>query len=164
MPHPLTPARIQRLFVGRLLLTRVTGALEEAHDRVLAPLGLTTRQGALLLSCELGEARTPAELARLYGLEASSITRMIERLERKGLLTRAHSRDDRRRVLLRVTPRGRRCLQEALPIAASVAARAWRGITTAERRTLQRVVAQVLRNLDDPMDSQEKSAPHRKTR
>ncbi len=151
----MTPARIRRLFVGRLLLLRVVGALEEANDRALLPLGLTTRQGVLLLSCELGEAGTPAELARIYGQEASSITRMIERLERKGLLTRVHSRADRRQVLLKVTPRARRCLRAALPVAAAVATRAWRGVTAQERKTLRRIVSKVLGNLGAPMDRQE---------
>lgn len=147
----MTPAAIHRLFVGRLLLTRVTGALEEAHDRALAPLGMTTRQGVLLLSCGLGEARTPAQLARIYGLEASSITRMIERLERKGLLTRAHSRTDRRQVLLRVTPRGRRLLRKGLPVAAAVARQAWRDVTAQERKALRRIVSKILNSLGTPM-------------
>lgn len=148
----VAPATIRRLFVGRLLLTRVTEALEDAHDRALAPLGLTTGQGILLLSCELGEARTPAELARIYGLEASSITRMIERLERKGLLTRAHSRADRRQVLLKVTPRGRRLLRKGLPVAAAVARRAWRDVTAQERKALRRILSKVLSSLGTPME------------
>jgi len=123
-------------------------ALVEAHDRALAPLSLTVNQAAILYSCSRGEGATPGRLAELYGLEASSITRTVQRLEKKGLITRVHSRTDRRQVMLRLTAKGNASLQRALPIAAQVAAAAWKGVTDREKKVLKTIVEKVLKNLE----------------
>jgi len=135
------------VFVGRLLLGRVQGALLDAHDRALAPIGVTAHQGNMLLNCARHEGNTPAELAALNGLYVSTITRMVDRLEKKGLLTRTRSQEDRRQVILRITPKGRAVLRKGIPIAQRVALHAWRGVTEQERKTLRNIVYKILGNL-----------------
>ncbi|HSE50075.1 MAG TPA: MarR family transcriptional regulator [Terriglobales bacterium] len=125
----------------------LVNALWESVDRVLEPLDITARQGALLVSLQVGEAATTGELARAYGVEMSSVTRMLERMERKGLVRRARSGDDRRKVIVRVTAAGKRKVKEALPLAAKVAQHTWHNVTAEERQTLHRVIDKVLRNL-----------------
>ncbi|MGH9729249.1 MAG: MarR family winged helix-turn-helix transcriptional regulator [Candidatus Acidiferrales bacterium] len=140
-------ADLDQVFVGRLLLGRVLGALVDAHDRALAPLGLTAYQGTMLLNCARQEGNTPVELAALNGLYVSTITRMADRLEKKGLLTRTRSRKDRRQVILRITPKGRAVLRKGVPIAQRVALKAWRGVTEQERNALRSIVYKILGNL-----------------
>ena len=125
----------------------LVNALWESVDRVLEPLDITARQGALLVSLQVGEAATAGELARAYGVEMSSVTRMLERMERKGLVRRTRSGDDRRKVMVRVTAAGKRKVKEALPLAAKVAQHTWHNVTAEERETLHRVIDKVLRNL-----------------
>ena len=135
------------VFPGRLLTGRLTSALLGAHDKALASLGLTARQGIVLLNCSRGEANTPAELAFLNGLDVSTMTRMLDRLERKDLLTRTRSRTDRRKVLVELTPKGNALVRKAIPIGARIAKDAWRGVTTEEKRILRRIVHKILTNL-----------------
>jgi hypothetical protein len=72
-------AEIDSVFVGRLLLGRLWSALVGAHDKALEPLGLTWRQGAVLLHCARREANTPAELAFYKGPDISTMSRMLDR-------------------------------------------------------------------------------------
>jgi DNA-binding MarR family transcriptional regulator len=44
--------------------------------------------------------QTPKELARLSGLAPASVTALVDRLERKGIVAREPHPDDRRRVLI----------------------------------------------------------------
>jgi len=118
------------------------------QDRNLAPTGLTTRQALILLSCDLEEAGTAAELASLYGLEVSSITRMVDRLEKKRLIARTRSRDDRRKANLSLTPQGKTALKKAVEIATPQAVAMWQGVSGKERRVLTTVIQKVLRNLE----------------
>ena len=141
------PARYDAPFIARLLLPKVVAQVFEAQDRALAPIGLTARQGLILLSCDLEEAGTAAELANLYGLEASSITRLVDRLEKKRLIERTRSRTDRRKSILSLTPRGKAALQRAVKIAAPLAIATWKGVTEEERKTLVTIVTKVLANL-----------------
>jgi DNA-binding MarR family transcriptional regulator len=134
-------------FIARLLLPKAVARVFEVQDRALAPIGLTARQGLILLSCDLEEANTAAELASLYGLEASSITRLLDRLEKKRLIERTRSRSDRRKAILALTSRGKAVLQRAVKIAGPIAIATWKGVTEDERKTLVAIVTKVLDNL-----------------
>jgi DNA-binding MarR family transcriptional regulator len=142
------PARYDAPFIGRLLLPQVVARAFEMQDRNLEPTGLTTRQALILLSCDLEEAGTAAELASLYGLEVSSITRMVDRLEKKRLIARTRSRDDRRKANLSLTPQGKTALKKAVEIATPQAVAMWKGVSDKERRVLTTVIQKVLRNLE----------------
>src|SRR6185503_21351963 len=54
-----------------------------------------------------GSFATPGEVAERLGITNSTATGLIERLASGGYLSRAHSKDDRRQVLLRLRPKGR---------------------------------------------------------
>lgn len=140
---------VKKVFVGRLLVPKLFHALKHEYDRVLDPFGLTKQQASILGSCDIGEARTAADLAKIYHLDASSIVRAVERLEKKGFLVRSRSKEDRRQVVLQITPKGRQRLWEAVPAAMEVARQAWRGVTDAEMDALRRIVAKVLSNLNE---------------
>jgi DNA-binding MarR family transcriptional regulator len=122
--------------------------LQDAHDRELAPFDLTTRQASLLASCDIGEANTQSELARLYSLEASSINRLVDRLVKKRFLLRKRSKADRRQIFLEITPEGKKVLWEAVPVAAAVAKQAWKGVSELEKLALESIVKKVVANLD----------------
>ena len=59
--------------------------------------------------------RTPAmnELARLLGLDKSSISGLVDRAERRGLVARIPSAEDRRAVLVGLTDEGRSLMSQA---------------------------------------------------
>lgn len=141
------PARYDAPFIARLLLPKAVARIYEVQDRALARIGLTARQGLILLSCDLEEANTAAELASLYGLEASSITRLVDRLEKKRLIERTRSRSDRRKAILGLTPAGKTALRRSVKIAGPIARTTWKGVTEEERKTLAAIVTKVLTNL-----------------
>lgn len=142
-------SRYDAPFIARLHLPRVVAEGFAMQDRALAPIGLTSRQALILLSCDLGEAGTAAEMASLYGLEVSSITRLVDRLEKKRLIERTRSRVDRRKSMLSLTSSGKAALKEAVKIATPKAVAMWKGVSEKERRTLAAVVEKVLKNLNE---------------
>jgi DNA-binding MarR family transcriptional regulator len=142
------PARYDAPFIARLLLPRVVAETFDMQDRALSAVGLTTRQALILLSCDLKEGGTAAELAGLYGLEASSITRLVDRLEKKCLIERRRNRKDRRKAMLTLTPAGRSALKQAVQIATPIALAMWKDVTEKERQALAAIVNKLLRNLN----------------
>lgn len=140
-------AQIDSVFVGRMLIGPLMSALLGAHDDALTPLGITARQGMVLLNCARREANTPVELAFYIGLDVSSMSRMLDRLEQRGLVTRTRSRSDRRKVIVGLTPAGLSLVKKGMPMAAEVAKAAWRNVTKQERKVFQTVVNKVLGNL-----------------
>ena len=142
-------SRYDAPFIARRYLPRVVAEAFAMQDRALAPVGLTSRQALILMSCDLGEAGTAAQMAALYGLEVSSITRLVDRLEKKRLIERTRSREDRRKSMLSLTPRGKAALKEAVRIAAPKAVAMWKGVSEKERRTFAAVVEKIMRNLNE---------------
>ncbi len=67
---------------------------------------LTVPQLHTLLALGDTPRPTPAVVALLAGLSRPSMTNVLDHLERKGLLERRHSRNDRRQVELVLTARG----------------------------------------------------------
>jgi DNA-binding MarR family transcriptional regulator len=89
------------------LISRVKSTMSNlVNQRSMAELGITSQQGSILFMVASGKCLLAAELAREYGIDASAITRLIDRLEKRGLLTRVRSNEDRRVVRLALTPEG----------------------------------------------------------
>jgi DNA-binding MarR family transcriptional regulator len=57
-----------------------------------------------------GRSATPGEIAERLGITSSTATGLVERLAEGGFIHRTHSKQDRRQVLLRLRPRGRRLM------------------------------------------------------
>ena len=75
--------------------------------------GLEPQQYLLLLALRglpLGSEATIRELAERMQLRHHSVVELADRLERRSLLRRERSRDDRRQVILHLTPRGEKIL------------------------------------------------------
>jgi len=60
----------------------------------------------ILLSMRGGVTATPFELSKLLGIDTGLMTRMLDKLEDKGLLERSRSLEDRRVVNLNLTVQG----------------------------------------------------------
>jgi DNA-binding MarR family transcriptional regulator len=87
-------------------LTKARQALLERLDRALEPFDLTAQQIGVILLLSRGYANTPFELSRKMAYDSGSMTRMLDRLERKGLVARSRSEQDRRMIELTLTERG----------------------------------------------------------
>lgn len=102
-PQGYRPDDSVAFLMRRLILSF---AAEIEHE--LVPSGLTNAQWVPLYKLHLGHGKTAAELARECQLDAGAMTRMLDRLEAKGLLRRVRSSEDRRVVNLELTAEGRR--------------------------------------------------------
>ena len=77
-----------------------------AYEEALAPLGLTMAQ-AHFLSCLFDQdEQSPKDLARELGVDAGTLTPMMDRLERMGLVRRRPHPDDRRATRICLTEAG----------------------------------------------------------
>jgi DNA-binding MarR family transcriptional regulator len=62
------------------------------------------------------DGRAIGELARLTGIELSTLSRVVSRMEARGLVRRVRSSDDARGVIVFLTPKGRALAQKERPI------------------------------------------------
>lgn len=88
------------------LMKRVLMSIAQAADKRLEPQGITQAQWGPLFMLLRSRASTVAELARELQTDPGAMTRLLDRLESKGLCRRKRSTDDRRVVHIELTPEG----------------------------------------------------------
>lgn len=90
-------------------------ALTSLAGRSLGVLGgqLSAAQYRMLVALESSEPLRVVDLAHVLEVDSSSIGRMCDRLERKGLLVRRRAPGDRRTVLVSLSEAGRQMVEDA---------------------------------------------------
>jgi DNA-binding MarR family transcriptional regulator len=100
--------------VGYLVKRTANLVLPQLQD-MFADKDLTFSQWTVLMALREWRASTSAELARNICHDAGSLTRMLDQLETRGLITRLRSDTDRRVVMLTLTPQGGELVDSVLP-------------------------------------------------
>jgi DNA-binding MarR family transcriptional regulator len=100
------------------------------------------------------EGLTQVELSRRIGIERASSTAVIDRLSRRGLIRRSRDGNDRRKILVFLTPRGAALRDRLWPCAIETNRLAYAGLGSRDRRLLFRLLTEVRDNLNG-------TGPHR---
>src|ERR1700729_2609639 len=124
--------------VGHLLSrvrTEMLAALDKAleADAELSALEISSAQFIVIAALALAEtAKSASDLCKGISYDAGAMTRMIDRLESKGLIRRSRCPDDRRLVNLELTDAGMAALPRMRAVSMQVLNRFLRGFTKTE--------------------------------
>ncbi len=129
------------------LMRRILSNMTQKIDRQLEPLDLTNAQWVPLLKLHLGQTFTVAELAREHQIDAGAMTRLLDRLEKKNLCTRARSEQDRRVVNLALTDKGREVAKTLGPLICDMQNESLAGFSQAEWQQLCQFLNRILDNV-----------------
>ena len=94
------------------LLSRASYTLTTELTRAMEDLGLSPRAHAVLAAAVTGD-HTQTELARMVGLDKTTMVVTMDELEAAGLAERRPAPADRRARVIAVTPAGRKKLKQA---------------------------------------------------
>lgn len=89
------------------LLRNTVNLMSQEVEKKMESSGLTNAQWRPMLRLYLGDASTVAELARCCSHDTGGMTRLLDRIEAKGLCERQRSEADRRIVNIALTQEGR---------------------------------------------------------
>ena len=89
-----------------LLIKNTWQKLSRYYNQRLAGFDLTVPKALLLLEISPGGGESPKSLGTKLDLESSSMTGLLNRLEKKGLIERRRDPRDRRGLLIFLTPNG----------------------------------------------------------
>ena len=131
-------------------------AREERPDMVVLDLMLPGHSGfdvlATLRRAGPPHRMTPAELMRSSMITSGAVTQRIDRLEKRGLITRAPSEFDGRQVHVALTERGLQLIEQALPDHVANEHRLLQALTPGQRKTLSENLRKLLDALGDTAD------------
>lgn len=100
-------------------LRQAAHTMTEIYDEALALSGLKITMFRVIRRLSEADEPTISELAKIVGLDRSSLGRNLKVLERDRLVTFVGGTDERSKVV-RLTSKGRKALETALPL--------WRGV------------------------------------
>ena len=130
--------------------------LRKAHQRHVA---LFAARRAALVWCALGDLTPPqfAALAKLHdvgetsqnqlgnlvAMDAATIKGVIERLKARGLVDLAKHDADKRRLMVALTPEGRKTVERLIPLAQKITAETLAPLTTKEAAQFMKLLAKI---------------------
>jgi DNA-binding MarR family transcriptional regulator len=135
-------SRLSQLFDGELRRNFARHDLDRASFDVLATLRRSNSEHSL----------TPAGLMRSSMVTSGAISQRLDRLEARGLVTRAPSETDGRGVRVTLTAEGLRLIDAVLPTHVDTESRLLAGLSAAERDQLAGLLRTLLESLGDQQD------------
>ena len=98
-----------------LLLRRVGDALGLCQDLIYSKYGLTSEQSAVLAAIKSRGALRPVDLASILERSPNSMSMLVDRMVKAGLVRRTRDRKDRRAVFVTMTDKGSEAIDPAVP-------------------------------------------------
>lgn len=103
------------------LVYRLNRAIQARYRPLLEEIGLTYPQYLAMLALWEHGALTIGELCKLLDLDTGTVSPLVKRLEKNGLLKKQRSPTDERSVSIRLTEKGRALQEKALPVPGTLA-------------------------------------------
>jgi len=119
---------------------------ELAADEVFGSMEVSAAQFIIIASLSAGGVKSASDLCKGMQYDAGAMTRMLDRLEEKGLLRRSRDAADRRLVNLELTEKGTAAMPRMRECSRKVLNRFLQGFTKAEARQLESYLVRMLEN------------------
>lgn len=129
--------------VGTAVAARFTATALKSHN-------LSIDMWRVLAALSFGGEQRQVDLAARTSIDASTVSRLVTRLVRLGLVTRHRSQNSNREVVVALTPKGDALVQRLIPIALELEAIASSGVTARDMAAVKRALRRFYENLTKP--------------
>jgi DNA-binding MarR family transcriptional regulator len=130
------------------LLNRAGSRLAAAFSDEVRPHGATLQMWRVLAALRDRDGRRMGDLSETTSIEVSTLTRLVDSMEKKGLVVRRRAAEDARAILLHVTPDGRRLTRRIVPIAKRYERVALAGFKPNEAESLKAALRRLYASMD----------------
>lgn len=113
----------------------------------IEPYGVTLGMWYFLRALWTEDGLTQRELSRRVGTMEPTTLSAILAMEKRGYVRRTRNKEDRRKLHVYLTAKGRRIKDDLIPLAKEVVATAVQGLSTREVRQMLEGLAEIQRNL-----------------
>ena len=120
----------------------ISSDLQEQLDKY----DVTVAQWPLLYCLYTDKAKTPAQLADRLHVDRAAVTRLLDRLEKKGFVLRKSASHDRRSLRITLTVRGRKIVPELARASAETNEKFQSGLGKKDIKLLNSLLQHILGN------------------
>jgi len=132
-----------------VILATLSRQQRKRMDALLGDYGLHVGQDMLLMNVSEADGCTQNEIAECLGIQPATVTRMLQRVERNGLIERRKDPDDSRITRVYLTEEGRRQEQRLASLWENVEGDLVKGMTPIEQALLRRLLVQMIQNITE---------------
>lgn len=133
--------------LSQVRMAMLSGVDEEfLRDAEVASLEVTAAQFVIIANLLKGHANSACELCKYMDYDRGAMSRMIDRLESKGLIRRVPLPHTRRSMALEVTDAGKAAFPKMQACLGKVINRLLKGVTKAQVREVERTLKRMLAN------------------
>jgi len=154
-PHFIEPGKPRELAAGAPLedylpyqLFRIVNQLTLNLKNDLRPAKMTLARWRTLSVLTATDGRSMGELATYMVIEQPALSRVIDQMERDGLVTRRLASNDNRVVQVYLTDAGRQMFRQIRPLELRHYERAIEGFKATELEELNKLLSRLWNNLD----------------
>jgi DNA-binding MarR family transcriptional regulator len=146
------------------LLSIAQQALKDHTNRTLADKGgkVTLAEAAILLLLKEKDRRYMSEMGQVIGVDNSAMTRLVDRLEKAGLVIRQIDPENRRAISILLTPAGGKEAAAALTVIKRINEEIKKDYSPAEVDAFKKILGGILRKFKGPstgMSAVQSSSP-----
>jgi len=123
--------------------------LEKAMNAEMAETGITLRQVQVLACLVLHGNLSQSEIANLLHIEASTIVRVLDRMQRDGWIVRQEDTKDRRRKIVSITEKVRPHWALIVERGQRIERQAVKGLSPQQLTNLQATLAVIRKNIEE---------------
>ncbi len=134
-------------------LNRTSATYIEEMAKALKQIGMNQNQWRILNILGDKNPSTVTGIARRGVIKMSTLTRMLDRMEAHGLVTRTLWEKDKRIVHVHITAKGRRSLKDVSHVGASVYASMCEGLSETQIKQFMKTLIKMRENLNRPLHS-----------
>jgi MarR family transcriptional repressor of emrRAB len=148
---------VTEILISRLLIN-LGKEMSNILDQRLRPSGLTEPEFKVLVSIYASgeDGANPGDLCAGIGQSPANITRITDALVDRGLISRVPDTQDRRRLLLHVTPPGSTLIKKLMPMMTEGARKNYRDFSKTDLKRLLADLKQLAGAVDRNIESLEK--------
>ena len=133
--------------LSQVRMAMLSGVDQEfLRDEDVASLEVTAAQFVIIANVLKGHANSACELCKFMDYDRGAMSRMIDRLEGKGLLRRVALAHTRRTMALEVTEAGKAAFPKMQVCLNKVVKRLLKGVTKTQVREVEKTLQQMLAN------------------
>jgi DNA-binding MarR family transcriptional regulator len=130
------------------LLNRAGARIAQSFSEEVRPFGITLQMWRALAALTDRDGQTVGELSLHTSIEISTLSRVLDGLQRQRLIERRRAENDGRVVSLHLTAAGRAMTRRIIPIAERYERVAIAGLSARDVETLKRLLRRLYANMD----------------
>ena len=134
-------------YIG-FILNNVTRKFSQFTVNFFKEYNITPEQAGIIRRLGEEEGITQKDLAIRMAKDQTNVTRLLDQLERKGLVMRNRNKDDKRSFLAYLTDEGKELNEYIIPAEQEIMNIALRGISEEKKALLKEIISEITENLN----------------